>query len=136
MNIQRLVKTAPGYAVVALTCMALNNGLLVGLDYLGFHYVVSALIAAAIIIPVSYALHCKFTYGSKEDRTNFLIYAGFQSANVPATVVLLFLLHDLAGIPMAGAAILLTIIMASYNFLGSFMVISNNRPITSLRGKK
>lgn len=136
MNILRLAKTAPGYAVVAVVCVVLNNSLLVGLDYAGLHYVFSALTAAAIIIPISYVLHCQFTYSTNEQRTNFLIYAIFQSANVPATLVLLFLLHDLAGIPMAGSAILLTIIMAAYNFLGSFLVIAVNRPVSSPRDKE
>lgn len=136
MNIPRIAKTAPSYLVVALFCVALNNCLLIGLDFFGIHYSISSLIAAALIIPISYFLHCNFTYGVKENRSNFTNYFLQQSLNVPATIFLIFLLHDILKFSVPLSVIILTGVMAFYNFFGSFLTIAINSPKNSIGNEK
>lgn len=122
-----LLSAIPGYMIVAVTCIALNNAILIGLDIAGVHYVVSSVIAALVIIPASYALHAALTYRIKPGKTTFWRYAGLQAVNTPATVCLLFLFYDLGGLPMIYAAPLLTGIMFVYNYFAGFWAIASHK---------
>lgn len=137
MNASRLIRTTPAYLTVAVICVLLNNAILIGLDWAGVHYIISAFIAALIVIPASYALHISLTYRVDADAVSFWRYAALQSLNTPATIALLFLIHDLGGLQMIYAAPLLTIIMFLYNFLGGFWAISGrhaaSRAITNTK---
>lgn len=120
---QRLLASSPRYVLVALFCVLLNNAFLIGLDMLGIHYVLSVIASALLLIPLSYWLHLHFTYRVEGGQRSFWRYAGVQIVNTPAALLLFFLIHDLAGLPMMAAAPLITLLMFLYNFLGSFWAI-------------
>lgn len=123
MSLSRLVGTSHIYIAVALACVVLNNTLLIGLDLLGAHYILSSLVAASILIPTSYWLHLRFTYTKKPHQYSFFRYAILQCVNIPATIFLLFIFYDLLDFPMLHSAVILTATMFIYNFLGSYLTI-------------
>ncbi|WP_296220392.1 GtrA family protein [uncultured Sphingomonas sp.] len=125
-----LFASSPRYLAVSGFCVALNVALLVALDRLGLHYTVAVIAAALVLIPTSYALHLALTYRVASGADTFLRYAGAQLINVPAGMLLFFLLRDCAGLPMVWAAPVVTGLMFLYNLTSSFWAIAMRRPAT------
>jgi putative flippase GtrA len=121
--VKALLASGPRYVAIAAICVVLNNLLLIGLDAIGVHYVLTVITSAILLIPLSYWLHVRFTYRLEGGQHSFWRYAGVQIVNTPVALLLFFLIHDLGGVPMALAAPLITVLMFLYNFGGSFWAI-------------
>jgi putative flippase GtrA len=102
----------------------LNSALLIALDRASIHYALAVIISAAVLIPLSYSLHLLFTYRVQRVPGSFVRYAATQLVNTPVAIVLLFVIHARAGLPMPLAAPLVIGLMFLYNLMSSFWAIA------------
>lgn len=107
------------YLAVSIFCVLFNNALLIGLDWAGIGYGVSVLVSAAVMIPLSYALHCTLTFAVEPGWRSFGRYAAVLLVNTPVAWLLLLVIHDWGRLPMIVAAPVVTGLMFTWNFFGS-----------------
>jgi putative flippase GtrA len=112
-----MMHTVPRYLLVGLTCALLHNAVMIGCDLIGIHYVVSSLISYAIVVVCGFALHSYFTFEQHPSVKSFLRYAAGMASNYPASIVLMFVLCDLAMLPVWAAAPIATVILFAWNYL-------------------
>lgn len=119
------------YTAVSLFCVLFNNVLLIALDAAGIHYGAAVLISAAVMIPLSYALHCTLTFAAEPGWRAFVRYFGVQIVNTPVAWLLFLLIHDWGGLAMLFAAPVVTGLLFLWNFLTSGWAIAPRSAIRS-----
>src|SRR3954468_5434963 len=112
------------YLAVATSCALLHNAVMIGCDWAGVHYLLSSGVSFTTVVLWSYPLHARFTFGQKLSAKSLLNYAFGMATNYPASIVLMFLFYDLAGLAVAIAAPLSTIILFAWNFTASRWAIA------------
>jgi putative flippase GtrA len=116
------------FYTVGLTCALLHNGIMIGGAWLGLHYVVSSLVSFALVTSVGYWLHSVWTFpGAERGRMSFARYMLTMSANLPLSIAGMFVLVDLAGLPVILAAPVVTVFLAAFNFLGGRWALGERR---------
>ncbi len=121
-----MIRAAPRYLVVGATCAALHNAIMIAGDLFGLHYVASTLVSFVIVVLCGYGLHSTFTFGRALSVNALWRYALGMAANLPGSIVLMFLLCSLAGLPVAIAAPATTVILFVWNFAMSHWAIVAN----------
>jgi putative flippase GtrA len=107
------------FFTVGLGCALLHNAIMIGGDWAGLHYVASSFVSFALVVAVGYWLHSGWTFpGAARGRTPFARYALTMAANLPLSIAGMFLLVDLAGLPVSIAAPAVTVLLAAFNFAG------------------
>jgi len=107
------------FFTVGLVCALLHNAIMIGGDWAGLHYVATSFISFAIVVAVGYWLHSGWTFpGAARGRTPFARYALTMAANLPLSIAGMFVLVDLAGLPVPAAAPAVTVLLAAFNFIG------------------
>jgi putative flippase GtrA len=107
------------YLGVSGCCALVNNGLLIGLDAVGLRALGSVLVSAAVMIPLAYMLHTRWTFGTVAERAGFLRYAAVSMLNLPMSALLVLLLRDAARLPMIVVAPTVTLGLFCLNLLGA-----------------
>ena len=116
------------FLMVGLTCAALNNVLIVGLDLLRIHYLAAAAIAFPPVLLVGYALHTAFTFRRPPSWQSLLRYAATMLTNYPVLIFFLFVLSGIAALPVPVAVPAATILMFVWNYLASCWAIGRWLP--------
>lgn len=107
------------YLAVSGACLLLHNGLLIGLNRTGLHYVAACLISFAVVAVAGFALHARFTFAIAADVAAFLRYAAAMALNLPLSLLLLWVLHDRGGMAMVAAAPASTALLIIWNYAAS-----------------
>ena len=118
------------FFTVGFACALLHNAIMIGGDWLGLHYAVSSLLSFVIVSAFGYRLHSRWTFpGAQRGRTSFARYAVTMSANLPLSLAGMFVLVDLAGLAVAAAAPLVTVLLIAFNFLGARWALRAGRAV-------
>jgi len=112
------------YLAVAITAALLYNVIMIAGDYVGIHYVVAGGIAFVVVVLWGYTLHSCFTFGRSMSWQALFRYALGMSMNYPSVIVLMFVLCDVAGLPVPIAVPLTTAILFAWNFTASRWAIA------------
>ena len=115
------------YVLVGGTCAALHNVIVIGLDRVAIHYVVSSAVSFVVVVLVGYLLHTALTYQAPRSFATFARYTLAMAANYPLIVALLFLMVTMGGLPVFIAAPAGTVILFGWNFLSSRWAIVRHR---------
>jgi putative flippase GtrA len=103
---------------VGLACALLHNAIMIAGDWLGAHYAASSVASYVIVVLFGYWLHTTWTWPRTPRAAMSLArYALTTSANLPLFVAGMYLLVDLAGLPVAAASPLVTVILMAFNFV-------------------
>jgi putative flippase GtrA len=113
----------PRYTIVGAICAAIYNGMMIAGDALGVHYAVSTGVAFVIIVITGYALHCLYTFSEKLSVRGFLRYGAAMLLTLPISLGGMFLLRDLAHVPMWFASPFLTAAMFCLNFVAAHWAV-------------
>jgi putative flippase GtrA len=106
------------FFTVGLACALLHNAIMIAGDWAGLHYVASSLISFAVVVAVGYWLHSGWTFpGAARGRTPFTRYALTMAANLPLSLAGMFVFVELAALPVAIAAPLVTVLLMAFNFI-------------------
>jgi putative flippase GtrA len=114
----------PRYLVVATSCALLHNAVMIGCDWLGIHYVPASGVSYIVVVLWGYALHARFTFGQPMSARSFLRFALGMATNYPASIALMFVFCTLAGLAVAIAAPMTTVILFAWNFITSRWAIA------------
>ena len=102
---------------VGLACALLHNAIMIGGDWLGLHYAASNLVSFALVVVVGYRLHSGWTFpDAVRGHASFVRYALSMAANLPLSLAGMFVFVDLAGLPVAIAAPVVTVLLAGFNY--------------------
>lgn len=127
---------APGvrtrYALVGLTCAALHNAILIGLDRIAVNYLVSSAVSYVVVVSVGYLMHTAVTFHAPRGTSTFARYAAAMAGNYPLLVALLFLMVTVGGMPVPIAAPAGTLMLFFWNFLTSRWAIVRPGPPASM----
>lgn len=104
------------FVVVAALCALVHNLIVIGFDAAGIHYVWSNAVSYLVCVTLGYGLHAAWTYAQPLSLAAFARYALPMLLNYPASVALLFVLADIAHLPMVIAVPLATVGMLAWNF--------------------
>jgi putative flippase GtrA len=121
----------PRYTIVGAICAAIYNGMMIAGDALGVHYAVSTGVAFVIIVIAGYALHCLWTFSEKLSVRGFSRYTAAMLLTLPFSLGGMYLLRDLAHLPMWFASPLLTAVMFCWNFIATHWAV-----VTQTLGRK
>jgi len=126
--------TAGRFFTVGLACALLHNAIMIAGDWLGLHYVASSFLSFGIVVGVGYWLHSAWTFpGAQRGRTPFARYALTMAINLPFSIAGMFLFVDLVGLPVAIASPVVTVLLATFNFLGSRWALRAGRVLSERR---
>jgi putative flippase GtrA len=92
---------------------------MIGGDVIGFHYVLSTVIAFALAVALGFSLHSTFTFEQRPSVKSFLRYTAGMAMNFPAWIALLFLFCDVLGLSVPVASAVATILLFVWNFAAS-----------------
>ena len=115
------------YTIVAASCALLHNAIIIGMDWLGIHYVVASFVSFVVVASVGYLLHCAFTFDAERSPASFGRYLAAMALNLPLSIVLLFLFHDLCGLAMVIASPAATVALFVVNYFLSAWAILGGR---------
>jgi len=107
----------PRYTIVGAICAAIYNGMMIAGDALGVHYAVSTGAAFVIIVLTGYTLHCLYTFSEKLSPRGFVRYTAAMLLTLPVSLGGMYLLRDLAHLPMWFDSPFLTGAMFCWNFV-------------------
>jgi putative flippase GtrA len=111
--------TSSRFAIVGLVCALAHNAILIGLDRWHIHYAISCVVSYVVVVLVGYALHVRFTFSERASVASFWRYALSMAANYPLMLALLFVMCDVAGLPVEIAAPAATVLMFGWNYVSS-----------------
>jgi putative flippase GtrA len=115
------------YVLVAGVCALLYNGLMIGLDRLGVHYVLSQAASAIVLLPVGYLLQGHLTFNAERNWRDFVRYSAALLTNYPVAVAVLWLLCDVLALDMVWASPISMIALFLWNYATSAWAFSRSR---------
>lgn len=108
------------FVAVSVACALLHNAIVIAGDGLGLHYAAASLLSFAVVVLFGYWLHCAWTFPAAErGAVSLARYALSMSANLPLFVAGMFLAVDAAGMAVAFAAPLVTVLLWAFNFVAT-----------------
>jgi putative flippase GtrA len=118
------------FLTVGLACALLHNAIVIGGDWLGFHYALSTVISFTVVVAFGYWLHSIWTFPDAErGRMPFARYALIASANLPLSLAGMFAFVDLGGLSVPLASPLVTVLLVMFNFLGGRWALKVRGPL-------
>lgn len=116
------------FLFVGLACALLHNAVMIGGDRIGLHYAASSVVSYVVVVIFGYLLHSGWTFsGAQRGVGSFARYAIMASANLPLSIVGMFICVDLAGLPVPIASPLVTVLLAVFNYLSSRWALRQRR---------
>lgn len=115
----RLAHTLSRYAIVGIVCVALNNVILIAGEAIGIHYAWSAVFCLIAVGGLAYLAHVHFTFRASRSWMGYVRFLGTQGASLALTLLALFLLCDVAGLPVWGAAPITSVMLFAVQFLST-----------------
>ena len=108
------------FYTVGLGCALLHNAIMIGGDWLGAHYVVSSIVSFVFVTSLGYWLHSGWTFPNvQRGGVSFARYVLTIAGNLPLSIAGMFVFVDLAGLSVALAAPIVTVLLAAYNFIAA-----------------
>ena len=124
---QSHVLRSPRYVAVAVVCALLHNGIMIGLDKLGVHYVLCQTASAAVLLPLGYWLQGKLTFEVKRSWRGFARYSAALMTNFPVAIAALWLLCDVLSLDMIWASPISMVVLFVWNYVTSAWAFSRRR---------
>ena len=112
------------YVAVSILCALLHNGIMIGLDRMGLHYVLCQTASAAVLLPVGYLLQGYLTFGVERSWRDFGRYSAALLTNYPVAIAVLWLLCDVLALDMIWAAPISMVVLFMWNYVTSAWAFS------------
>ena len=105
------------YGAVSGLCFLLGATLIPLITAAGMHYALATVVVFVIVACVGFGLHCRWTFKVERSFAAFIRYFAAMLANLPLTVLLIGLAHDVFRVPVSIAAPFATTLLVVWNFL-------------------
>lgn len=112
-----MTRSAFRYGVVSGICLILGMVLIPSFDMIGLHYVFATVVAFAIVAVVGFLLHCCWTFDADRSWISFIRYVSAMAINIPLTVILIAIGHDLLAFSVAQSTVMALTLLSVWNFV-------------------
>jgi putative flippase GtrA len=99
---------------------------MIGLDYLGVHYVLCQTASAVVLLPVGYLLQGKVTFAKRRSWRDFARYSAALITNFPVAIAILWLLCDVLKLDMVWASPISMVVLFVWNYVTSSWAFSRS----------
>ena len=123
MSASSLIARTSRYTVVGAVCAIVHNIVMIGGDFTGLHYFPATLLSFAIVTPLGYFLHCRFTFRRQQTVDGFLRFMAGIAVGYPISLLLMVLFCSGMGLPVLIAAPLATIALFLFNYASAHWAI-------------
>lgn len=121
--VDRFIRPIPLYTVAALALAVLHNAIMIGLDWLGVHYLFCQLASAMVLLPVGYLTMSGAIFRTPRSWTAFAGYSVVLISNLPVSLALIWLLRGHLALPMVVAAPLSSLVLYMWNYVASYIAL-------------
>jgi len=118
-----LVARVSRYTGVGAVCAIVHNIVMIGGDFAGLHYFPATLLSFAIVTPLGYFLHCRFTFRRPQTIDGFLRFMAGIAVGYPISLLLMVLFCSVMGLPVLVAAPLATVALFLFNYASAHWAI-------------
>lgn len=105
------------YAVSGAICALCHNLIMIGADTIGVHYAAATFLSFWLVGALGFFLHVRFTFAARASWPAYWRFMGGLSFGLPLSLVIMFLLCDGAGLPVAIAAPIATVALFVVNYI-------------------
>lgn len=118
------------YTSVGIVCAITHNLIMIGADFAGLHYLPSTLLSFAVVTPLGYFLHCRFTFRTAPSLDGFLRFMAGIAVGYPLSLALMVLFCSGLSLPVIVAAPLATAALFVFNYLSAHWAIMRRWRLT------
>ena len=111
------------YLTVGALCALVYNLIMIGCDFSGMHYFPATLLSVAVVGPLGYFLHCRFTFRKAHSLAGFLRFMAGIAVAYPLLLALMMLFCSGLGLPVPIASLLATAVLVGFNYLSAHWAI-------------
>ena len=123
MNGSALVAQGRRYVSVGVLCAITHNLIMIGADLAGLHYFPATLLSFAVVTPLGYSLHCRFTFRKAHSLDGFLRFMAGIAVGYPLSLALMVLFCSGLSLPVFVAAPLATVALFVFNYVSAHWAI-------------
>ncbi|MGH6844114.1 MAG: GtrA family protein [Methylocella sp.] len=121
------------YIGVGVACAVLNNIFLIAAVALGFDYLSGSLVVCVPMLIIGFALHTSVTFDTPPTTIAFVRYSVAMLATYPIWIVSLFLLCNVARLPIIVASLIATVFLFLCNYVFTHWAILRSLRTTWVR---
>ncbi len=111
------------YAQVGLLCALINNLVVIGMDRLGYRYVLSVTLASLTTVTIAYLLHANYTFRVAATVNGWLRFAAGNLSGFLISMTLMFIWCDLLGLSASITMPITTGLLFLWNYLVAHLTI-------------
>ena len=123
MNASDILAHGRRYITVGAVCALTHNVIMIGSDFFGLHYFPATLLSFAVVTPLGYYLHCRFTFRKAQSLDGFLRFMSGIAVGYPLSLALMVLFCSVMGLPVIIAAPLATLALFAFNYVSAHWAI-------------
>lgn len=123
MTAAALIAHGRRYLSVGALCAITHNLIMIGGDLAGLHYFPATLVSFAVVTPLGYSLHCRFTFRKPHSLDGFLRFMAGIAVGYPLSLALMVLFCSGLGLPVVVAAPLATAVLVAFNYVSAHWAI-------------
>lgn len=123
MSLSALLAVLRRYSTVGAFCALTHNLIMIGGDFAGLHYLPATLLSFAVVTPLGYGLHCRFTFRKPQTVDGFFRFMAGIAIGYPISLGLMVLFCSGLGLPVLVAAPLATLALFVFNYLWAHWAI-------------
>jgi putative flippase GtrA len=121
--VRALVERGTRYSLVGVVCVLLNYAIIVATNGAGLHYMLAMLIAFAVVTPVGFLLHSRFTFHERLRWQAFWRFCAGAASAAPLAFAAMILLCSGLKLHVAVATPIATLIVFLWNFVAAHWAI-------------
>ena len=120
------------YLFVGAACAALNNIIIIGANWFGYHYALSTIAALLLVTPFGFWLHSRFTFDAALSWRSLGTFFLGVAAGFPLSLSVMAVLCSALHVKVIFAAPLTTGILFAWNYVSARLAITGVSSFQSL----
>lgn len=113
----------PRYTLVGGFCAAIYNACMPIGELFHVHYAITTTASFVIVALTGYVLHSTYTFPTPMSAVGLVRYAAAMAINLPLSIGLMFILHDLLRIQILLASLSITAALFALNYIASHWAV-------------
>ena len=121
--VRSLVERGGRYSLVGIVCVLLNYAIIVAANAAGLHYIPAMLLAFALVTPIGFLLHSRFTFREPFRWQALWRFSAGAASAAPLAFAAMILLCSGLSLHVAIATPIATLIVFLWNFIAAHWAI-------------
>ncbi|MBU6500080.1 MAG: GtrA family protein [Rhodospirillales bacterium] len=111
------------YTAIGAICALTHNAVMILGDRAGINYMAMLFVSFALVTPLGYMLHARFTFREAYAVRDFVRFASGVAVGFPISFALMAMFCSGAGLPVAVATPIVTVILYVWNYASAHRAI-------------